>query len=315
MVTEIAKATPEQIREVLNMLVSGATSDASSMQEIAGTWWRRLLFMRWFGPRFLGKQMDTFVATRGADIIGFLIVQYDGDSAGTFDWAFVEPLDNEKNREDFVDLIDTALDYLEDQGLYPYFYFGFATASSPEIAQLLEEIGLRSADYQTNQMVGSLPLDETSGLPDGFTVAPQISARFNARMADLLPAAYPGASTAEVDMIASIHTSTLRSSKVFVILEDGNEIGFVQQFRWREELRLLFALPPQLWGSAAEHQLVAHFAQKMQGQNRQIRLRTFSQGHLEAARNSLSGLGLTWEQAPWQRWVVGLEGNQDEEGE
>ena len=313
MVTEIGKANSGQIREVLNLLVSGVTSDVSSMEEIAGSWWRRLLFMHWFGPRFLGKQMDTFVATRGDRIVGFVIVQYDGDAAGTFDWAFVEPLDVEENREDFADLIDSALDYVEEQGIHPYFYFGFATSSPAEVTQVLDEIGLRSADYQNTQMVGGLPLAETSSLPDGFRLSPQISARFGAKMAELLPLVYPDAAKEETAMIASIHTSTLRSSKVFLILEEENEVGFVQQFRWRDELRLLLALPPELWGADAERQLVAHLTQTLQGQTRRLRLRTFSEGHLDKARQSFERLGLGGHQAPWQRWIVSLDA--DENGE
>ena len=308
MVTEIGMANSGQVREVLNLLVSGVTSDVSSMEAIAGSWWRRLLFMHWFGPRFLGKQMDTFVATRGDRIIGFVIVQYDGDAAGTFDWAFVEPLDVKENREDFADLIDSTLDHIEDQGIHPYFYFGFATASPAEVTQVLNEIGLRSADYQNSQMVGELPLAETSSLPEGFRLAPQISARFGARMAELLPAVYPDSAAEETTMIASIHTSTIRSSKVFLILVEETEIGFVQQFRWRDELRLLVALPPNLWGTESERQLIAYLAQTLQGKTRRLRLRTFSEGHLDKARQSLERLRLDWQQAPWQRWVVALEG-------
>ena len=313
MVTEIGMANSGQVREVLNLLVSGVTSDVSSMEAIAGSWWRRLLFMHWFGPRFLGKQMDTFVATRGDRIIGFVIVQYDGDAAGTFDWAFVEPLDVKENREDFADLIDSTLDHIEDQGIHPYFYFGFATASPAEVTQVLNEIGLRSADYQNSQMVGELPLAETSSLPEGFRLAPQISARFGARMAELLPAVYPDSAAEETTMIASIHTSTIRSSKVFLILVEETEIGFVQQFRWRDELRLLVALPPNLWGTESERQLIAYLAQTLQGKTQRLRLRTFSEGHLDKARQSLERLRLDWQKAPWQRWVVALEG--DENGE
>ena len=313
MVTEIGKANSGQVREVLTLLVSGVTSDVSSMEAIAGSWWRRLLFMHWFGPRFLGKQMDTIVATRGDRIIGFVIIQYDGDAAGTFDWAFVEPLEVEENRDDFADLIDSALDHVEEQGIHPYFYFGFATASPATVTQVLDEIGLRSADYQNTQMVGDLPLTETPPLPDGYRLAPQISARFGARMSELLPAAYPDAAAEETAMIASIHTSTVRSSKVFLVVEEDTEIGFVQQFRWRDELRLLLALPPKLWGTEVERQLTAHLAHSLQGNTQRLRLRTFSEGHLDRARLSFEGLGLQWQESPWQRWVVALEA--DENGE
>ncbi|MCY3900736.1 MAG: hypothetical protein OXF86_19325 [Caldilineaceae bacterium] len=307
MATEIGKATARQVRDVLNMLVSGITSDVSSMEQIAGSWWRRFLFMRWFGPRFLGKQMDTFVATEGDRIIGFVIVQYDGDAAGTFDWAFVEPLEIEENREDFADLVDAALDHIEYQGIHPYFYFGFATASPSEVTQVLTDLGLGSADYQNSQMVGELPLKESPSLPEDFRIAPQISARFGPRMSDLLPSVYPDAAAEETEMIAAIHSSTLRSSKVFLVLQEGNEVGFVQQFRWRDELRLLFALPPALWDTDTERQIVAHMASTLQGNTNRLRLRTFSDRHLNESRQSLESLGLDWQQAPWQRWVVALE--------
>ena len=309
MVTEIGKATPEQVRQVLNLLVSGVTSDVSSMEEIAGSWWRKFLFMRWFGPRLLSKQMDTFVASEGAAINGFVIVQYDGDAAGTFDWAYTKPLHMEENREEFADLVDTALDFVEDQGIHPYFYFGFATASAKEVHQVLEELGLAAADYQNTQMVGDLPLAEGPALPEGLRVTPQISSRFGPRMSEFLVTVYPDAEDEEKEMIASIHTSTLRSSKVFLIVEEDDEIGFVQQFRWRDELRLLYVLPPRHWGTATERQLVAYLARTLQGKTRRLRLRTFSDAHMERSRRSLEGLGLTWQKAPWQRWVVALEGD------
>ena len=307
MAIEIGIATPAQIREVLKLLVSGVTSDVSSMEEIAGSWWRRFLFLRWFGPRFLGKQMDTIVATEGDSIIGFVIVQYDGDAAGTFDWAFLEPLDEGDNREDFADLIDTALDHVEDQGIHPYFYFGFATASPPEVTQVLEELGLGWADYQNFQMVGDLPLRESPSLPEGLRITTQISARFGAKMAEFLPSVYPETAPEETELLSSIHSSTLRSSKVFLILQEENEIGFVQQFRWRDELRLLLATPPSLWGAEEERQIVANLAGTLQGKTRRLRLRTFGERHMDKSRPSFESLGLEWQQAPWRRWVVALE--------
>lgn len=307
MAIEIGKANAEQVRAVLKLLISGVTSDVSSMEQIAGSWWRRFLFMYWFGPRFLGKQMDTFVATQGDRIIGFVIIQYDGDAAGTFDWAYVEPLDVEENREDFAELIDTALDHVEYQGIHTYFYFGFATASPAEVTQTLDDLGLGSADYQNTQLVGELPLAEKSPLPEGFRIAPQISARFGTRMSELLPAVYPDGSSDETDMIAAIHSSTLRSSKVFLVLQKESEVGFVQQFRWRNELRLLIALMPSLWGTDAERQIVAYLARTLQGQTSRLRLRTLSESHMDKSRKSLESLGLGWQRAPWQRWVVALE--------
>ncbi len=312
MATEISKASPRQIRELLRMLLDGVSSDVSSMEAIAGSWWRRPLFLYWFGPRFLGKQMDSFVATVDERIIGFVIVQYEGDAAGTFDWAFVNPLSEESNRAEFADLIDTALDFVEGQGIHPYFYFGFATDSPPEVRQVLEEIGLSPADYQTTQMVGALPLEESPSIPDGFRLSPQFTARFGPRLAAFLPTLYQDAPAEEVEMLAAIHTNTIRSSKVLLVTEEETEVGFVQQFRWRDELRLLLALPVRLWGSETERQLVAYMGQAMQGHNQRLRLRTFSKDHLAAAKDSLSSLGLTWEEAPWQRWVVALEPGQEQ---
>jgi len=208
--------------------------------------------------------MDTFVATADERIVGFVIVQYDGDAAGTFDWAYVRPLGEERNRAEFADLIDTALDFVEGQGIHPYFYFGFATESPPEVRQVLEEIGLSPADYQTTQMVGALPLEESPSIPDGYRLSPQFTARFGPRLAEFLPVLYQDASAEEIEMLAAIHTNTIRSSKIFLVMEGNTEVGFVQQFRWRDELRLLVALPRRLWGSETERQLVAYMAEAMQ---------------------------------------------------
>ena len=124
---------------------------------------------------------------------------------------------------------------------------------------------------------------------------------------DLPDSTAHGLSLAEqVEAIASLHASTLRASKLYLIEEDGEPVGIIQQFNWRDELRLLIALEPFLWGTETEQQLVAAMPEFVGKRTGYLRVRTFSREHLATSRERFEALGLGWEEAPWQRWVVGL---------
>ncbi|RME65062.1 MAG: hypothetical protein D6790_02360, partial [Caldilineae bacterium] len=145
----IRKANKTDIRHVLDLILAGVSSDPVSVEEMNRSWWRRVLFRRYFGPRLIGSQMDTFVAHRPEDgeLVGYLVVQYEGNVAGTFDWALTEPL-TEETVEILADLIDHALDHVQETSQAPYFYFGLLADASSLITDALEELGFWLADYQ-----------------------------------------------------------------------------------------------------------------------------------------------------------------------
>lgn len=324
----IQQADKKQIGVILEMMLDGISSDPSSIGELGKSWWRRMAFRYVVGPRMLRNQMTTFAAARDGRVVGYLVLQYEGDTAGTFDWAVTESLD-EEGLDILGELVEAALDHAEERGLTPLAYFGMQTDTDPRIAGLLAEMGFWLADYQMGQLRAPLPLAESASLPEGIVVKPQISLRFGGRLAEFvrmdydLPDEeesgeeeavqagdeneYQGLSLPErVEAICTLHESTLRASKIYLIEEEGEPVGIVQQFNWKGELRLLLALEPFLWGTETEQQLVAAFPEYVGKREGYLRVRTFSNEHLAESRESLEELGLGFEEAPWQRWVVGL---------
>jgi len=331
----ISKANKQQFGVVLDLMLDGVSSDPSSVGELGKSWWRRLIFRHLVGPRMLRSQMDTFVAVQEDDgrVVGYFVMQIEGDTAGPFDWAVLESLD-EGGLDILGDLIEAALDHVEERGTIPLAYFGMPSKSDPRIGELLAEMGFWLADYQMGQLRASLPLAQSPELPPGIALKPQISLRFGKRLAEFIrmdfdlpeedeevaktnPDATPDSpheheeghplSVAEqVDAICELHQSTLRASKIYLVEEDGEVVGMVQQFTWKEEIRLLLALEPFLWGTETEQQLVAAMPGYAGKRDGYLRVRTFSSAHMNASRESLEALGLRYEAAPWQRWVVGL---------
>ncbi len=366
----ITKPDKQQFGIVLDLMLDGISSDPSSVAALGKSWWQRLIFRYLFGPRMLRNQMDTFVALRNGQVIGYLIIQFEGETAGTFDWAVIEPLDQE-GIDILGDLIEAALDSAEQRGDLPLAYFGMQNSSDPRIGHMLAEMGFWKADYQMGQMRATLPLKESPQLPAGITIKPQISARFGGNLPEYVRMDFdlpdgdddmPGERTIaqdethedkpmadealtdegieiavaealaeaeaviaegdgpnhqepdrsgftlaeQVDAICTLHQSTLRASKIYLVEEEGEVVGMIQQFKWKEELRLLLALEPFLWGTETEQQLVAAMPAYVGKRDGYLRIRTFSSDHLAASRESFEALGLRWEDAPWQRWIVGL---------
>ena len=340
----ISKADKQQFGVVLDLMLDGISSDPSSVGEMGKSWWRRLFFRYVVGPRMLRNQMETFVAVRDERVVGYLIFQDEGDTASTFDWAVLESLD-EEGLDILGDLIEAALDHTEQRGNIPLAYFGMPGKSDPRIRELLAEMGFWLADYQMGQFRAPLPLAESPQLPPGIALKPQISLRFGKRLPEFIRMDFdlpdPGVEEAEsgndsvdktadgarddttdtpneseeshplslaeqVDVICELHQATLRASKIYLVEEEGEVVGMVQQFAWKEEIRLLLALEPFLWGTETEQQLVAAMPGYAGKRDGYLRVRTFSSAHLNASRESLEALGLRYEEAPWQRWVVGL---------
>lgn len=324
----IQRADKKQIGVILEMMLDGISSDPSSIGELGKIWWRRMAFRYIVGPRMLTNQMTTFAAHRDGRVVGYLVLQYEGDTAGTFDWAVTESFD-EDGLDILGELVEAALDHAEERGTTPLAYFGMQSDSDPRIAGMLAEMGFWLADYQMGQLRATLPLAESAQMPDGIVIKPQISLRFGGRMAEFIrmdydlpeedddtpaspietgdPHEHQGLSLVDrVETICTLHESTLRASKIFLVEEEGEPVGIVQQFNWKEELRLLLALEPFLWGTETEQQLVAAFPEYVGKRGGYLRVRTFSSEHLAESRESLEALGLRFEEAPWQRWIVGL---------
>jgi hypothetical protein len=318
---QVEKANGPQIKKAIEWMFAGISSDPSGMEGLKNSWWQRLVFQHLLGPRMFQGQMDSFVAVESsgtAEILGFLIVQYNGDMAGTFDWAVQRSLEGQELTAQEVEvlsnLIEKALDWIEEHKKhYPYFYFGLMSHSSPTLKAILEDEGLWLPDYQLWQMVASLPLEESPSMPEELTVSPQIPTRFRSQALELLrydyirPEDEDEADFAEdLDAIAALHTMSLNRTKLFSVRQGEEELGFIQYNQWKDEMRLLLALKPNLWGTEIERKMVAALPGILGQTSGRVRLRTFSQQHLERSRSQFESIGFSWTESPWQRWMVSL---------
>ncbi len=316
----IEKVNKNQIKTAIHMMFAGISSDPTSMESLKSSWWQRFMFQTLVGPRMFQSQMDSFVAVRepgSAELFGFLILQYSGDLAGTFDWAVARSLIDEEPTADEVEtltaLLHEGLNWLEENKPYEYFYFGLLSNSSPAIKAVLEGEGMWLPDYQLVQMVADGPLAENPSLPDDLKISIQTAKQFQETALDLLRIDYirpededEAEFNEDLDAIAAMHKATLRSAKLFLVQHEDEDVGFVQQHTWKDELRLTFALKPELWGSAIERSLMAALPGQLAPNARRIRLRSFSGAHLAASRQIFESLGFQWQEAPWQRWMVSL---------
>ncbi len=321
MTVTVEKANNAQVKTAIQMMFAGISSDPSSMDSLKRSWWQRFMFQNLVGPRMLQGQMDSFVATPtvgSADILGFLIFQYSGALAGTFDWAVRRSLINQEPTAEEVeilgDMLDFGLDWLQEhKPSYAYFYFGMLSNTSDAIKDVLAEQGMWLPDYQLVQMIADGPLAENPSLPDDLKITLQIAPEFRKRALELMRLDYvrPAEDSQEdfdddLNAIADLHSATLRSAKLFLLQQEDEEIGFVQQHQWKDELRLTYALKPSLWGSSTERSLIASLPGQLGPTARRIRLRAFSSQHLAASRTILESLEYTWQESPWQRWMVSL---------
>ncbi len=303
---DIHIASSQEINQVLQLMLAGVSSDPDGMLELKRSWWRHLMFRKFVGPRMLRNQMDTWVAVQDGQIRAYLVIQYMGDVLGTFDWAVVASQEPSQ-RALLSQLLQAALTQARAQAAYTYFFFGLRADAPRWVTEQLQEAGFHLMDYQLEQMVAELPLESESHLPPGFSLTPQFPNRFMEPLRALLPLDYPGISPEELAGILATHEPTLaHNAKILQVEQEGEAVGFIQQTRWHDELRLLMALAPELWGSPEEGQLVATAIQLLGKRDRRVRFRTFSRAHLAAARPGLEALGLTWEPAPWHRWLVHL---------
>ncbi len=299
----IRLAERPQVDQVVRLMVAGVSSDPTSIRQVTRSWWRRLIFTRSLGPRMLQKEMDTFVALRDDQVVGYLVVRYEGEAAGAFDWGLV---DQPPDPALFDALLNAALDHVEARGESRFFYLGLTAEAARHLGPVLEENGFGLLDYQRFQMVGALPLAEPqAALPEDLRLVPQVPLRFGEQLPQLVSLDYPPDTPAEdIALVVAMHRPTLNRATLFRVERDGAPLGFVQQHRWQDELRLLLCLSRELWGDPVEQALVVRLTRLLGRRDRRVRVRTFSQAHLAAARPILEPLGLEWEESPWQRWVV-----------
>ncbi len=306
-------ATTADYPKVVDMWMAGISSDRMVIASVANTWWKRLLFKYVAGRRIFVQDMDTYVIETDQGLCGYVGLQRDGDTISVFDWGLALHWDGSAE-EAFQVLMEGMLDRAYDSEETEHLILGMEKGEGP-VRTIVSQEDFFLLDYQTQQLVTDLPL--TNPMERGtlqLSLAFQADREYKDTKAEWIRREYTDQDMAKV--VAAVHNSLPSRSKVYEIrTAEEQPVGFVQGVTHQDQARFVYTLQPELWGTDFERLVLTAFCTQLTKSARKARIRTFSTAHMEASRENMAGLGLTWEEAAWERWVHLLyESDLDEEG-
>ena len=286
--------------KVIDMWMAGISSDRVAIASIADTWWKRLLFKYVAGRRIFVQDMDTYVIETDRGLCGYVGLQRDEDTTSVFDWGLALHWDGAAE-EAFQVLMEGILDSAYDSEETEHLIMGMEKDKGP-VRTMVSQQDFFLLDYQTQQLVTDLPL--ANPLERGtleLSLALQADRGYKEAKAKWIGAEYADHNVAEV--VAAVHNSIPSRAKVYEIRMAEKPVGFVQGVTHQNQARFIYALGPELWGTDFEKLVLTSFCTQLAKSARTVRIRTFSVAHMEASRGNMESLGLTWEEAAWERWV------------
>ncbi len=305
------RAAASDYARVIDMWMTGISSDRVAIEHIANTWWKRLLFRHVAGRKIFMQDLETHVIEGPSGICGYVGLQYAIDSVSVFDWGIDlewEP----QGKQAFVMMLDSMLELVYEREDVESFVIGLEKHTH-HIRDILAEEDFHLLNYQTSQLVSDLPLAHPQKRENiELTLSFQLSHTYGERMAEWIETDYNGDKEGAEEVIP-VHKSLPTKSKIYEIQLQTTPIGFVLYSSHRGEARFLYALEPKVWGHDAEKLLLTAFCTQLAAKDQRVRIRTFSQAHAEASREAMESVGLQWEPAPWERWVHLLYESNDEE--
>ncbi len=294
-------ATSSDYARVIELWMAGVSSDRVAIDQIANTWWKRLLFRYVAGRKIFIQDLETHVIEGPDGICGYVGLQYAADSVSVFDWGLDLKWEPEGRRA-FTLMLDALLEQVYDRDDIESFVLGMETHTH-NIKEILAEEDFHRLDYQVSQLVSDLPLDHPQERQDiELVLAFQLSHTYGDQMERWIAVDY-NQDTDLAETVIAIHQALPTKSRIYEIKLQETSIGFVLYSSHQGEGRFLYALDPKVWGHVAEKLLLTAFCTQLAAKDRRVRIRTFSSRHMEASRTTLEELGLKWEPAPWERWI------------
>lgn len=294
-------ARTEDYRQVIDMWMSGISSDRIAIAQIANTWWKRLLFRYVAGRKIFIQDMETHVVENEQGLCGYVGLQYEENSVSVFDWG-VQPEWQAGGEAAFQAMLDAILDQAYDREESDILVIGLEI-NNQSVRDLLADQDFVLLDYQMSQLATALPLAHTQ--PRG-EIALALSHKPPRSYTEEIEA-WIRADYADDDRISEvvipIHRTMPVRAQIYEIKLADEPVGHVHFSSHQDEGRFLYALQPALWGQDEEKLLITAFCTQLARNLKRVRVRTFSAAHMEASRAGLETLGLQWEKAPWERWV------------
>lgn len=305
------RAAASDYAHVIDMWMSGISSDRVAIEHIANTWWKRLLFRYVAGRKIFVQDLETHVIEGPSGVCGYVGLQYAAESVSVFDWGI--NLDWEpQGKQAFSLMLDSLLELVYERDDVESFVIGLEKHTD-NVRDILMEEDFHLLDYQALQVVGDLPLAHPQERENiELTLSLQLSHAYGEQIAQWIETDYNG-NKGLAEEVIPVHTSLPTKSKIYEIKLQQTPIGFVLYSSHQGEGRFLYALEPKVWGHDAEKLLVTAFCTQLAARDQRVRVRAFSSDHMTASRTALEDLGLQWEPAPWERWVHLLYENEDED--
>lgn len=298
---------------VIDLWMSGISSDRIAIEQAANSWWKRLLFRYIAGRKIFIQDMETHVVEGPEGICGYIGLQTAAETVNVFDWGLDLDWTSEGHAA-FQVMLDAILDHVYEMDDIESFVVGLET-SSDHVRNALQAQDFELLNYQVSQLVCELPLpvnQPKEGI--ALSLSPKVSHSYASEIDDWIRSDYGGDASIS-DIVIPIHHSLPSRAQLFEVKLDDVPIGYVQSSSHRAEGRFLYALSQEHWGQDVEKLLITAFCTQLARTRTKVRVRTFSLEHMHASREALESLGMKWELSPWERWAHLLFETEEDEAE
>ncbi len=143
--------------KVIDLWMRGVSSDRVAIDQIANTWWKRLLFRYVAGRKIFQQDMETAVVLKDGNLCGYYGLQTAADTMSVFDWG----LDLDWNAEGlnvFGLMVEHILDDIYERNDDIESLVIGTERHEHDVRAALEQSDFEPLDYQIAQMVIDLPL-------------------------------------------------------------------------------------------------------------------------------------------------------------
>ncbi|MDH7486094.1 MAG: hypothetical protein QHJ81_07425 [Anaerolineae bacterium] len=281
----IAPASQADCRLIARLMLERRI-DEPHFQRLARSRLQRMLYERWAAPRFLSRDADTFRATVGGELAGFLVLLYEHPAVVIVDMAALEPFKGQfLERHLLAHAAQVAA-----QREYPYLRAALA-AGDAYVAERFQEAGFQPLDFRRWEFSGTVRARE---IPPGITMQPLAGRALLDRRRHYLQMELDAAQPAGRELIEAYYLPRRPPlSQAFEVLHEGEPFGYLAVQRERGTYVLNLSTLPEWWAGDLEVALVTAFpVLAARAEQASVRLIPDTTPHADALAGALTALGL-----------------------
>lgn len=282
--------------------------DEPHFQRLTRSRLQRMLYERWAAPRFLSRDADTFRATIGGELAGFLVLLYEHPAVVIVDMAALEPFKGQSLERHLL----AHAAQVAAQREYPYLRAAL-TAGDAYVAERFQEAGFQPLEFRRWEFNGTVRAQE---IPPGITMQPLAGRALLDRRRHYSRMELDAAQPAGRELIEA-HYLPRRPplSQAFEVLHEGEPFGYLAARRERGTYVLNLSTLPEWWASDLEVALVTAFpVLAARAEQANVRLIPDTTPHADALARALTALGLHRRLSEPDVWFKALGGEGPQRG-